>query len=364
MKVLIASLKFSPGHSSHLMAYQTMFSGIGHSAELLLDSGYRSFIEEDFLGNCVFVDGKDACSKCLGEADLVVIYNLSPWDASLIRAVRSRNSHAKAAIVYHEPYRGLAETLGSFFKGDRGLKHVVSILGRHAVSRSVLKQCDQVWLPSQNAVDEYERVDARINPSYRYFPLIFRDEMSEETKALERKYFSYISTALPAKGFAEYLACVKDFSKRDKSIQFQVVTKTDISKHLDEELNGLIAEGRLCVEQGRPQPNEVMNRAYAQSLCTWFGYNASTQSGVLCKAFMFGSPGIATRLGAFEECIDGTNSLFVDSNRDVDGVYDAFRQIAGNSEAFSARARDTYFELFDYHKHSALMAELLSSMGL
>ena len=364
MKVLIASLKFSPGHSSHLMAYQTMFSDMGYSAELLLDCGYQSFIERDFLDDCVFVDGKNASLEYRGEADLVVIYNLSPWDASLIHAIRSRNSRAKVAIVYHEPYRGLSETLGSFAKGDRGLKHVVSILGRHAVSRSVLKQCDQVWLPSQNAVDEYVRVDARINPSYYYFPLIFRDETSEETEALERKYFSYISTALPAKGFAEFLACVKDFSRRDESIRFQIVTKTVISKHLDEELNRLIAEGRLYVEQGKPQPNEVMNRAYAQSLCTWFGYKASTQSGVLCKAFMFGSPGIATRLGAFQECIDGTNSLFVDSNRDIDGIYDAFRQIEGNSKAFSARARSTYFELFDYHKHSALMAELLGAMGL
>ena len=74
---------------------------------------------------------------------------------------------------------------------------------------------------------------------------------------------------------------------------------------------------------------------------------------------MFGSPGIATNIGAFREVIDGKNGIMISNNRDYKEIHAAFKIIETNFESFSAAARNTYLEQFDFIKHVQLMKEIL-----
>ncbi|WP_233185630.1 glycosyltransferase [Thermotoga sp. SG1] len=59
----------------------------------------------------------------------------------------------------------------------------------------------------------------------------------------------------------------------------------------------------LRIAHGRPLPNSEINRAYKESFCIWNVYRRSTQSGVLPKAYMFGTPVIANDIGSFLEFV-------------------------------------------------------------
>ena len=365
MRASIVSLKFSPGHYSHVLAISKLLQSLGFEVLLVLDEEYRSFAAADSDERFLFTEGISALTQlCEFDPDMHIVFNLSTHDAVVISELRRCNPCLKAALVYHEPYRGLRETLGALLAGRRGLDHTMRILGRHAFSTNVLAQVDQVWLPSKSACAEYAAFDARYNESFHEFPLVFTDEAGQTGVDVPKEYFSFISTALPAKGFGEFLSCVKSMARMDSTMKFQIVTKTNISASIDNELRALQDAGRLIIEHGHPHSNEAINAAYARSLCTWFGYNASTQSGVLCKSFMFGSPGVATRVGAFEEYIDGTNSVFVEDNADVGEVYAAYQRIARGSENFVAAARETFLKHFYYANYAELMTELLASTGL
>lgn len=365
MKATIASLKFSPGHYSHVVALSKILQELDFETMLVLDGQYRSFSLANPDERFVFVDGKTGYDPLYDfEPDFHIVFNLSTHDSGVLRRLKKKNPLVKQVIVYHEPYRGFLETIKSLASGARSLNHVFKIMARHVFSANVLRQCDQVWLPSKSACDNYAICDVKLNSCYREFPLVFTDEAEGSCSIASKEYFSFISTALPAKGFSEFLGCVRQLSQTDDDMKFQIVTKTDITGYIDDALRRLQDQGRLLVEHGKPHSNEAINAAYDRSVCTWFGYNASTQSGVLCKSFMFGAPGVATRVGAFEEYIDGNNSVFIEDNSDASEVYEAYRRIANNKELFVKSARESYLRFFDYTNYIDLTRALLAEMKL
>ncbi len=354
--VCLVSLKFSPGHFSHLLAYQELFRDLGYRVICFLDEGYRSFCQDWSSMECVYRQEQAL------PAELVLIYNLSAKDSKFLARAKAKNPRTKTIFVYHEPYRGFRETFDSLRKRERSLKHFIGICGRHLFSKSVLRRVDMVLLPSKSAMDEYRGHDQRYNGRYVLFPLIFTDELTPELAATPKVFFSFISTALLSKGIKEYLDSVLYIAERDPNARFQIATKSDISGLLAEEHKKLVVEKRLVIQQGRPLSNAEINQAYASSNCTWLAYNKSTQSGVLCKSFMFGAPGMATNIGAFPDEIDGNNGLILSSNKDSEEIYQAFELLKNDNVSFSASARRSYLENFDYKNHLADMRAIMGQI--
>jgi glycosyltransferase involved in cell wall biosynthesis len=112
----------------------------------------------------------------------------------------------------------------------------------------------------------------------------------------------------------------------------------------------------LC---GKPLGNADINLCYAKSICVWNLYRTSTQSGVLPKAFMFGTPVIASKIGSFPEFIqEGVNGRFA-SARDHEGTWTAFEEIRSNLGMYAANSRKTFLETFYYRPHLGELGRLL-----
>lgn len=137
----------------------------------------------------------------------------------------------------------------------------------------------------------------------------------------------------------------------------QIVTRSNISEFWDESLDKYVKEGRLVVQAGRNLSNEEINSALERSICTWLYYYHSTQSGVLGRAFMCGSPVLCSTSGCFKNYVHGNNGVICKGNS-IEELYSAYKDICKNNEQMSQEAKKS-FEQFEYSNSVKAMREIL-----
>lgn len=342
-KVYIMSVKFAPGHFSHLLAYYEFFEACNCKPYLLLDKKYDSFINESESYNYIYFD------EYLNEApDILFIYNLSKIDAKIIKKFLKMNPSMEVYFVYHEPWIGYQNCIKDFLRGNESILDTIKSIGRYFFVKQVLKKSKKVILPSEEACKNYQKKCIRFNKNYCVLPLIFTDECKNKIDLKEKKYFSFISTVSNSKNFAKFIEYIKYKAKKNPEFMFQIATRSDISNYLDDELQQLIDNKRLIVNYGHPLSNAEINKAYLMSCCTWVLYKRSTQSGVLCKSFMFGAPVIASDIGSFKEFVNDTNGVILDKDCSFNEIDEAVEKIRDNLKDYSEKSRQTFLNNFSW----------------
>ena len=335
MRILLVSLKFNTGHLSSIVGWKRLADLAGHETVLYLDKRYEDFL--NIPGVCCVYDEKSLHE--IGKIDVVVIINLSAKDWAFLKRIK-KTDKAKVIFIHHEPWRGWTETI----KDSMQTEFVSAFLRRIAkrfFGAKVLKYSDIVVCPSNTCAQIYKNYEFRINKNYIVFPLIYPDEMIGVERH-EKKYFSFIATADGYKAFSKFVDFVKYASKRDGSIKFQIATKTNITSYIDDELLDLQNKGRLIIQHGRDLTVDEINAAYDSSSCTWLAYRSSTQSGVIFKTFMAGSPCVASNVGIFGEQVDGHNGILLNDPEDLQEIYDAYMKIKADFQHFSVAARKSF----------------------
>lgn len=347
----IISQKFNLGHLSGLMGWYSMLETLGYKTTLYLDRQYDGFIGEG--RNISFDINK------IQHPDVAVIFNLSTQDAKIIHYLKKKTS-AKILFIHHEPWKGWKQESHA---RSYDIKSMIKPVAKKLFALPVLKNCDVVICPSKQAADTYAQNEAKYNSRYIEFPLVFLDECPGGNYEQDKKYFSFIATASMDKAIDKYFEFVKYASQKDKKIVFQVVTSSDITKFLsDKEIQQLISNKRLSITQGRGLTELEMNQAYNNSRCTWLAYRISTQSGVIPKAFMWGSPCVASNVGAFREVVDGTNSILVPSCDSLDEILEAYHKIMHDEQRFQTAARTTFEKLYSANSRVPELAAILDSL--
>ncbi|MCC8052228.1 MAG: glycosyltransferase [Clostridiales bacterium] len=344
-KVLIMSAKFAPGHFSHLLAYYCLFERLDYEVSLYLAQEYEPFVLREKKYRYSIID------KRIKRIDILFIYNLSKDDIKHITRLKKENPDIKIYYVYHEPWLGFKKVIYNMLAQKESVYDTVKTVGRYCFAIPVLKNCEYVFLPSKNAEQNYKKYCLRYNSNYGVFPLIFTDEAMEETDIKQKKYFSFISTAENAKNFRAFLEYVKFRSKRNPQSLFQIATRTDITEYLDDELAQMVEEEKLILNHAHPLTNDEINEAYKKSNCVWLLYNRSTQSGVLCKSFMFGTPVIASDIGSFGDIVTGGNGIILKTEYNFDDIDAAYETILSDLASYSKNARQTFLNNFYWKKH-------------
>jgi glycosyltransferase involved in cell wall biosynthesis len=350
-RIALVSLRFKPAFVSHLAAFGKACQELGFEVEFVVDPEY-------------------ARSPDLAAIARVTVYSDSMADNSYTHAVFANVSTAnrdfarglkpcgaKILYVYHEPWGSSLD----FFRGE-GIRGGVTGALAHRVSVQMLKLADAVILPSKYAARVYGQGDIRYNPNAFYLPLLFDDEADgmrlKETG--RRQYFSYIGTICQAHGFAEYVDFMRESLVRKWNLNFMIASRVRLPAYVL--MDNVISRNLDKVEIlcGRPLQNGEINRCYSESFCVWNMYRRSTQSGVLPKAFMFGAPVLANRIGSFPEFIqDGFNGKFA-SARDHKAVLSALESIRENIGHYTVNCRKTFLETFFYRANLPELARLLT----
>ena len=244
---------------------------------------------------------------------------------------------------------------------SEGLSGTFRAILAHRFTVGTIKAADLVVLPSRYGLREYQRSDARFNTNATYFPLIFDDEAPADISVLlpQKRYFGYLGSLCRSHGFDQYLSFIRHAFEYEMNVQFLIASRNPLPE--DFLSDSLVRKNldRIEIRCGRPLGNEEMNRCYAESFCVWNLYRRSTQSAVLPKAFMFGTPVIATSIGSFPEYIqEGVNGRFAEA-QDREEIWSVLQDMRDNIGRYAASCRQTFLDLFYYRSRLQDLREIL-----
>ena len=289
----------------------------------------------------------------------------APWTHAVFQNPSTENrtvagllkqAGTKILYVYHEPW----QQLPSYLRGE-GLSGTLKAILAHHTSVSVLKLADTVMLASQYGLNEYGKSDVRYNRNSEYIPLLFDDDAPKNIADLlpPKRFFGYIGYLCRSHGFDQFVSFMRSALHQNQDMRFLIASRLPLPGTLLNDPTLRKNLDRIEIRCGRPLGNDEINRCYLESFCVWNIYRRSTQSGVLPKAFMFGTPVIASRVGAFPEWVEeGVNGRFAEA-RDCEGILAALEDIRNNIEGYATRCRQTFIEKFFYRSNLAAIQRVL-----
>jgi len=338
-----------------MVAYGKLLRELGYTVTFILDDGYLHFPDFSTVGKPVSCTGLKLC-----EFEVAIFCNSAPRNPQV--AARMRASATTVLYLYHEPisvwdWKSL---------GQEGWKQIVRFPFSAYFSARLLLQSSAAIVPSAFARKQYQRNYSHYNRKVFELPLLFEDEVDAINAGLrtgEKKYFGFIGSASRGHGFDKFVAFAKYAIRRGSTIPFVIATRRSISRLLrtDEELASYAQEGRIQIEHGRVFSNEEINRYYLDSFCVWNVYRRSTQSGVLPRSFMAGTPVLASRIGSFPEFIrEGVTGEFVESPDDLSEILDLAESIRSRYRTYAEGCRSAFLTTFYYKANISRLAEIIN----
>ena len=348
-KALIVSLKFNPGHASHLVASYNQCEELGYNSTYYVASNFLNFLPKDsryiLYGDNLPTDFDLAIFLFPSQKILPTIWKLR------------RNKNCKVLYIFHEPVL----TFDEF--AEAGYTKIQVFLERlkDYVGCLIERSADAVLLPSKKAYNNFKNCSRYRNENFHYVPLLFDDENKDSSK-VTRKYFSYIGTIASDHSYNEYVKYVLWAINNNElqGVDFLIATKSGVER--TEEINKAISCGRLSVCDGKPMTNEEINHHYAASYMVWNAYERMMQSGVLPKAFMFGTPALVLRKNESEFVKDGEGVVAIDDNSSTKEITNAVTKVVDSFESYSKKCRDLFFRDFYYRTHNQLLKNIIDKI--
>jgi glycosyltransferase involved in cell wall biosynthesis len=349
-RIAVVSLRFNPAFIQHLIAFGKMIRELGHDPAFVLNSAYSGFAELGAVADVFEPDfGHDG-----GALSHAVFLNPSVENQKMAASLKAKGT--KVLYVLHEPWQPMLN-----FVWTEGLLPGLKGLLAHRISTPVIKLADVVILESRYGLKAYEASDVKYNRNCVYFPQIYDDEAPAEIDKLvaKKRYFGFIGALCRSHGFEDFLRFMIDSFQRRTDLQFLIASRNPLPDEVRK--NPIIAANldKVEVRCGRPMSNAEMNDCYSECFCIWNIYRRSTQSGVMPKAFMFGTPVLASSLGSFPEYVqDGVNGKFAVPG-DRSRIHKSIDEMRGDLKTYAANCRKTFLGEFFYRSKSSNFQELL-----
>jgi glycosyltransferase involved in cell wall biosynthesis len=255
----------------------------------------------------------------------------------------------KIIYVYHEPF----ESLWAYLAAGFGWKKTARIVAVSLVNQLLVACSHKIVLPSKKAFDAFTK-SANGKKTCIYLPLMFDDETSPKTQGMRRQYISYIGTIAADHAFDEFTKFLRHALENGlfPDHSFLIATRSPSPDELLVGLEGYVKCGRLVLSCGRPMSNDEINAWYAQSVVVWNAYRRSMQSGVLPKAYMFGTPVITSAANRSEFFADGENGVEISNAYAAEELRLAISTIISGFDRYSAACRRKFLDCF-YYRSSA-----------
>lgn len=338
---LIISLNFNPGHVSHMVASYKQFKEIGYKSVFYVNKEFENFLPPD-SDVVLSTDHVPECEVALflfpSLHNVRLIFNL-------------KHSGVKILYIFHEPLAPLQ----NYRKAGFSYKYLAKLWVIDRISALTVKWCDTILLPSQKAVDYYKANRRYKNSNTHYLPLMYDDE-AVGFKNVQKKYISYIGTVAADHSFDEFVSFIEVALDNDwlENYDFLIATKSDFI--IPDKIG---KSRRVMILNGKPLSDEEINRAYASSVVVWNAYKRTTQSGVLAKAYMFGTPAVVLRHNLNEFMIDNATVKTINDNNDTAEIRDAIDEILYNLQNYSVNCRKMFMDRFYYKNYNDFIRRVL-----
>jgi glycosyltransferase involved in cell wall biosynthesis len=350
---LVVSLKFNPGHFSHLVANYRLLEEAGFTPYLYV---HRAFNAMDPRNEFRKVNSATDLSG-LAPVRLAVFW--FPSLKNVVEVVRLR-LRWRSCIVYvlHEPFESFQRYRANGLRATRiwaiNLVNIVVLLLSHAVI-----------LPSGSALRRYEERYGWLRRRYSLVPLLFDDEAGPTATPIGKRYIAYIGTVAPDHAFDRFA----EFAHKAMSegwfpeLKFAIATSSTIPATQLALLQPHVDAGRLVVTSAHALSTDEINSFYRGSVVVWNAYNRSMQSGVLPKAYMFGAAVISLMRNANEYVEDGVTGILIDDNKDVQAIRIAVQRILDRRDAFFSACRRAFLVTFYYRNRLTIFDSIVNRVG-
>jgi hypothetical protein len=264
------------------------------------------------------------------------------WDILRLRL------HYKARIIYllHEPF----ESLHSFIKAGFSLVQTFRIFLIHLVNYLLVLMSDRIILPSSRALEAYKQYYTHLRKEFILMPLLFEDEAKVVSPKIDRKYISYIGTIAKDHAFDQFTAFVTQALDANwfPDCTFLVATRSPLPERERRMLTPHIHSGRVVIQEGMPMTNDTINAFFSTSLVIWNAYRRSMQSGILPKAYMFGTPVLVSPMNASEFFEDHRHGIQIEQDYDPGATRAAVNEILDNFNDYSFQCREKFISTFHH----------------
>jgi glycosyltransferase involved in cell wall biosynthesis len=110
----------------------------------------------------------------------------------------------------------------------------------------------------------------------------------------------------------------------------------------------------LVIVDGHPLATSEINAFYRRSAVVWNAYHGSMQSGVLPKAFMFGTPVVSRAGNANEYVRDGVTGVLVGDTADTLALRTAVQRVLDRQHEFTFQCREAFLGTFYYRNYARI----------
>lgn len=340
-KALIVSMNFNPGHISHLIASYKQMTELGYESICYVNPAFKDFMPEEIA----FISSDNKVPDC----DVAIMTFPSLHNINLIRKLRSHK--AKIIYIFHEPLALFSE----YRKAGFSYKYLAKLWIIDHINSLTVKWSDYILIPSKKALEYYNKNPKYKNPNVQYIPLLYDDE-AIGMASCKRQYISYIGTVAADHSFDEFLEFIEKAidSNWNPDYIYLIATKSEF------EVPKKLAESpRVVIKKGSPLTNNEINQAYASSVLVWNAYDRTTQSGVLAKAYMFGTPALVMKHNLNEFMIDRQTVYSIGDNKDTNEIQHGVEDIILNFDKYKKNSRDLFLTRFYYRNYNKILKGLL-----
>lgn len=342
----IISLKFHPGHVSHMIASYKQMEELGYESMYYVPESFIPYLPA-YSRICVYR------REPIPKVDIALF--LFPSQKNLFQILSLKRQGTKILYIFHEPLAPMKEYKNAGFS----YKYLTKLWLINRISALTVRWSDIVLLPSKKAVKFYIANPLYKNDSWKYIPLMYDDENIVNISVKKRKYISYIGTIAADHSFAEFIEFVERavLDNWMPDVQFLIATKSDFNVS-----DVLASSSRVIIIKNNPMSNEEINEYYASTYVVWNAYVRTTQSGVLAKSFMFGTPAIILRKNLSEFVRDKHEVVAIDDNTSFDEISSAIEIIISDFANYSSEARARFESTFYYRQYNKILTEILGSI--
>lgn len=359
-RAAVISMHYTYAYASHMIALAQSLRALGFAVTFILDKKYLSLSGFSQIGDTVPAS-QFQNNSARPQIDVAIFCNSAVKNHSLAGTLRAENT--SVFYLFHEP-----ESVWNWqvLKSEGAMKALRFFFSTYYSIKTV-RQASGVIVCSSYAQSLYQRNYLRFNRNVCVMPLPFDDEVGSERfeqMRSQKQYFGFVGTACKAHGFGAFVNLAKFALRNDSDIPFAIATWVDLAPLLrsDQELAGLVKQGKIRMQHGRELSNDEINQYSLECFCIWNVYRRSTQSGVLPRSFMAGTPVLASRVGSFpDEVQPGFTGEFVDVNEDPAAILATVQNLRAHAADYVDECRKRFLERFYYHANQNQLAEILES---
>jgi hypothetical protein len=354
LKACIVSLKYHPGHFSHLTANYLLFKELGIDSLLLINEEFKKLDLENSLNIINQITLSQYCNY-----KVVIIW--FPNLRNIIELLKFK-IFGKANIVYvfHEPINSYLD----FYKSGFNCFKILTLFFVNAINIFTILFCSHIILPSKKALDIYQKKYKFWNTRFSMIPLLFDDENKNPNSNLTNKiYISYIGTIASDHAFNKFCNYIIFAIENNlfKQYSFLIATGSTINSEIKKKLLRFQNSGRLLISDGNWLSNVDINKYFNLSALIWNAYDRSNQSGILPKAFMFCTPVLGNAMIPNEYIIHRHNGFYLKDNSSTLEITNAINEITENLENYSKKSRETFLSTFYYQNYKKEFTKIINN---